>query len=139
MAAADEQDDEVRMVLQRVARRIRRNRNRDDLTASHLSVLFLLEAGYRSPSELADLERVSPPSMNRTLNTLERAGLLVRHRDELDARRVRVSLTEPGAATVAQTRALRTEWFSQRMHDLSEAEREALLAAVPVLRRIAEQ
>src|SRR5690242_6992393 len=120
MAAVREEDDEVRMVLQRVARRIRANRNRDDLTASHLSVLFLLEADDHSPSELADLERVTPPSMNRTLNTLERAGLVIRHRDEHDARRVRVSLTPAGSATVAETRALRTEWFSQRLHDLTD-------------------
>ena len=135
----DSQDDELRMVLQRVARSIRRNRNRDDLTDSHLGVLFLLEGGDRSPSDLAAMERVTPPSMNRTLNALEGAGLVERLPDASDARRVRVVLTGAGAVTAAETRALRTEWFSQRMHDLSEAEREALLAAVPVLRRIAEQ
>lgn len=139
MGAAEEQDNELRMVLQRVARSIRRNRNRDDLTVSHLSVLFLLEDADRSPSELADIERVSPPSMNRTLNTLERAELVARRPDGRDARRILVSLTAAGAAAVAETRALRTEWFAQRMSELSASERALLIGALPVLRRIAEK
>lgn len=138
MATTGEHDDELRMVLQRVARSIRRNRTRDALTGSHLAILFVLEAGELSPSEIAEIERVTPPSMNRALNTLEKADLVVRHPDAHDARRVRVSLTPAGAATVAETRALRTEWFSQRMLELTEAERGLLIAALPVLRRIAE-
>ncbi|CAN5367996.1 hypothetical protein BH09ACT5_BH09ACT5_24610 [soil metagenome] len=132
-------DDELRMVLQRVARSIRRNRNRDDLTPSHLAVLFLLEERPCSPSELAELERVTPPSMNRTLNTLQEAGLVVRQRDSEDARRVRVELTPAGAAAAEETRALRTEWFARRMTELTAEERATLEAALPVLRRIVEQ
>ncbi len=49
-----------------------------------------------SPSELAAHERVTPPSMNRTLNGLEKAGLVARHPADDDARRVRVSITPAG-------------------------------------------
>ena len=131
-------DEELRILFQRVARRIRNNRSDDDLSDSQLGVLFQLEEGDRSPSELAAHERVTPPSMNRTLNGLERAGLVARHPATDDARRVRVTITSAGLAQIAETRALRTAWFSQRLSELTPAERRALEAVTPLLRRIAE-
>ncbi len=131
-------DEELRILIQRLARRIRNNRANDDLGDSQLGVLFQLEDADRSPSELAAHERVSPPSINRTLNGLEKAGLVVRHPDDDDARRVRVSITPAGRAQIAETRALRTAWFSQRMADLTPGERRALEAVTPILRRWSE-
>lgn len=131
-------DDELRVLIQKVARRIRNNRSTDDLSDSQLGVLFFLEEGDHSPSELAAQERVSPPSMNRTLNGLERAGLVARHPADDDARRVRVTITEAGLAHIAETRALRTAWFSQRLAELSPEDRRALEAVVPVLRLLAQ-
>ena len=69
-------DDEFRLLFQKVSRRIRNNRSAD-VSDSQLSVLFHLDmAGSCSPSELAEHDRVTPPSMNRTLNGLEQAGLI---------------------------------------------------------------
>ena len=131
-------DEELRILIQKVARRIRNNRSSDDFSDSQLGVLFQLEEGDHSPGELAAHERVTPPSMNRTLNGLERAGLVTRHRADDDARRVRVSITEVGLAQIAETRALRTAWFSQRLADLTADERRALDAVTPILRRLAQ-
>jgi len=132
--------EELRLLIQKVARRIRNNRSSDDLSDSQLGVLFHLElVGDRSPGQLAAHERVSPPSMNRTLNGLETAGLVARHAAEDDARRVRVTLTPAGVALIAETRALRAAWFSQQLAGLSADERRALEAALPVLRKLAEQ
>jgi DNA-binding MarR family transcriptional regulator len=132
-------DEELRILIQKVARRIRNNRASDDLGDSQLGVLFRLEGGDQSPGELAAHERVTPPSMNRTLNGLEQAGLVARHPAIEDARRVRVSLTPAGRAQIAETRALRTAWFSQRVADLTADERRALLAVTPILRRLADE
>jgi DNA-binding MarR family transcriptional regulator len=131
-------DEELRLLIQKVARRIRNNRADDDLSDSQLGVLFQLEEDDHSPTELAAHERVTPPSMNRTLNGLERAGLVARHPADDDARRVRVSITAAGLAQIAETRALRTAWFSRQLADLSPDERAALDAAAPVLRRLAD-
>jgi DNA-binding MarR family transcriptional regulator len=131
-------DEELRILIQKVARRIRNNRAGDDLSDSQLGVLFQLEEGDHSPGELAAHERVTPPSMNRTLNGLERAGLVARHPADDDARRVRVRITPAGLAGIAETRALRTAWFSRRLADLTPDERRALEAVTPILRRIAE-
>ena len=76
--------------------------------------------------------------MNRTLNGLERAGLIARTPAGDDARRVRVAITAAGLAQIAETRARRTAWFSQRLAELTPGERRALEAAAPVLRRLAD-
>jgi DNA-binding MarR family transcriptional regulator len=131
-------DEELRLMIQRVARRIRNNRADDALSDSQLGVLFQLEEADHSPTELAAHERVTPPSMNRTLNGLEQAGLVARHPAADDARRVRVSITPAGLAQIAETRALRTAWFSQRLADLTPDERRALEAVTPILRRLSE-
>lgn len=131
-------DDELRVLIQRVARRIRNNRADDDLSDSQLGVLFHLEIDDHSPTELAAQERVSPPSMNRTLNGLERAGLVARTPADGDARRVRVTITPAGLAQIAETRALRTAWFSRQLADLTPDERRALEVVTPVLRRLAD-
>ena len=131
-------DDELRLLLQKVARRIRNNRG-GDVTDSQLSVLFQLDDnGDRTPSELAERDHLSPPSMNRTLNALEEAGLIARTRSTDDGRRVNVSLTESGRALITETRRLRTAWFSRQLADLTPEERATLQAATPALRRIAE-
>ena len=131
-------DEELRILIQKVARRIRNNRASEDLSDSQLGVLFQLEEGDHSPGELAAHERVTPPSMNRTLNGLERAGLVARTPADDDARRVRVTITPAGLAQIAETRALRTAWFSRQLAALSASERRELEAVTPILRRLAE-
>lgn len=130
-------DEELRILIQKVARRIR-NERAGDISDTWLGVLFRLELADQSPGELAAHERVSPPSMNRTLNGLERAGLVARHPSEDDARRVRVTITPAGLARIAQTRALRTAWLSRQLAGLSDEERRTLEATIPILRKLVE-
>jgi DNA-binding MarR family transcriptional regulator len=130
-------DDELRILIQKVARRIR-NERAGNISDTRLGVLFQLEFADHSPGELAAHERVSPPSMNRTLNGLERDGLVARHPAEDDARKVRVSITPAGLVRIAETRAMRTAWFARQLAGLSADERRALESATPVLRRLAE-
>lgn len=134
-AAADEA---LRLVIQKVARRIRSNRAGDDVSDTRLGVLFHLEQQDHSPGELAAHERVSPPSMNRTLNGLERDGLVTRHPVDDDARRVRVVITAAGRSLIGETRALRSAWFSEQLAGLTADERRALEAVTPILRRLAD-
>lgn len=130
-------DGELRIVVQRVARRIRNNRASGDLGDSQLSVLFHLEArGPVTPGELASLERITPPSMSRTVKGLEDAGFVVRQRATDDARKVLVSLTPRGDAVLAETRRLRSAWFSDELATLSAEERTALQNALPALRKL---
>jgi DNA-binding MarR family transcriptional regulator len=135
----DTTDDELRLLLQKVARRIRNNRGGENVSDSQLSVLFQLDLnGESTPGRLAEYDHLTPPSMNRTLNGLEETGLIARTRSTDDGRVVIVALTAAGRALVAETRRLRTAWFSQRLGELDPDERAALEAAAPVLRKLAE-
>lgn len=129
----------MRIVIQQVARRIRSNRAGDGIADAQLSVLFALDkAGELTPGRIADLERVTPPSINRTLGTLEEAGWIERRPDPDDARRVLIRLSDAGGELVRETRRLRTAWFTQRLDALTADERRALDEALPVLRKLAE-
>lgn len=125
------------MLLQRVARRIRNNRADGTMSDAKLGVLFRLELSPATPGQLAERERVTPPSMNRTINTLEGAGLVARTPDLDDARKVVVTITDAGLELIFETRRLRTRWFTQQIAELSAPERAAMEAVIPVLRRIA--
>lgn len=129
-------EDELRIAIQQVSRGIRNNRG-DDVSDSQLAVLVDLHlGGPLTPSELATLEHVTPPSMNRTVNCLEDAGLVTRAKSNEDARKVIVELTPAAVDLLAETRRLRTAWFSRRLEALTPAERDALLAVAPILRKI---
>lgn len=130
---------ELRLVLQKVARRIRAERGDSQVTDSQMAVLWRLDkAGAASPGELAAGEKVSPPSMNRTVNALEEAGYVTRTQHDDDGRRVVVTLTAAGRAVTAETRRLREEWFSRHLALLSDEERAQLLAVTDILRKLAE-
>lgn len=134
----NDDSDELRLLVQRLARRIRNNRADGSMSDTKMGVLFRLEVSVATPGQLAERERVSPPSMNRTLNALEQAALVARSPDPDDARKVIVTLTPEGAALIAETRRLRTEWFGERLAELSQDERDALQAVIPVLRHLSE-
>ncbi|MCU1437175.1 MAG: transcriptional regulator, MarR family [Naasia sp.] len=132
-------EGELRILLQKVARRIRAERSDDSISDSQLSVLRHLDlTGDSTPGELAGAERVSPPSMNRTVNALEEAGYVLRRPSPDDARKVLVSLTEAGRGMTLETRRLRAEWFAARLGELDDDERGRLLAVRDVLRKLAD-
>lgn len=139
MTTASDHDEELRVLIQKVARRIRAERGGEGVTDTQLGVLWQLESGGRcTPGVLADRERVSPPSMNRTVNALEAAGYVRRTPSDQDARQVWVSLTPAGDELIAETRRLRTIWFHRQLETLADDERAALEAVRPVLRKLAE-
>jgi DNA-binding MarR family transcriptional regulator len=133
-------EDDLRIVIQRVSRRIRSNRPESGVGDTQFAVLVhLKERGPLGPSELAGLEKVTPPSMNRTLNALEEDGFVTRTRSLDDARKVVVDLTPAATELMAETRRLRTAWFSRHLAALEPGERDELLRVLPILRKLAEQ
>ena len=138
MTTPNDPDEELRVLLQQVARRIRAEREGSGVSDSQLSVLWQLVAGGRStPGALAEHEHVSPPSINRTLNGLEASGYISREPSSDDARQVWVTITPAGKELIAETRRLRNAWFHGQLVALSASDRRALEAVRPVLRRLA--
>jgi DNA-binding MarR family transcriptional regulator len=81
------------------------------LTHAGLIVLHLLDTGPQSQTELARQARVQTQTMSRTLDRLQRQGLVARIRDDRDARRHAVTRTDAGTVVWHQARNLEAEVF----------------------------
>ena len=140
MALAPETDlaGELRLASMRLARRLRLERGSDDLTLSQLAVLGTLERhGASTVGELAQLERVKPPSMTRIVNSLVEATLAARRPHDLDGRQVIVDLTDTGRSLVLKDRRRRNAWLAIRISELTDDEHELLGRVAPLLDRLA--
>ena len=137
---SEQSEDDLRIAILRLSRRMRLERAGEDVTDGQLSVLFVLwKEGPQTLGSLAEHDRVTPPSMNRTVNALVTAGYLTRTPSVDDGRKVQLDLTDEGTAIIKETRRRRDLWFSRRLAELDPAQRAALDAAAPVLRELADQ
>jgi DNA-binding MarR family transcriptional regulator len=127
----------MRVSVMRLSRRLRVERADHGLTLTQISVLATLDRhGPLTPRELAQHERVQPPSMTRTLAGLEERGLIVRTPHASDGRQHLISLAAPAAALLREDRRRRDAWLAQRLAELTQAERDVLRAAAPIIDRI---
>jgi DNA-binding MarR family transcriptional regulator len=130
--------DELRPVLLRLARELRREAQSLGITGGQVALLAQIR---KSPgitaSELADRERMSAPGMSGHVGRLETAGLIERTR-AADRRRIGLSLTPEGVKILANVRKRRTAWLTDHLQDLTDDEREAIVAALPALERLLE-
>lgn len=128
---------DLRPVLLRLARELRKETEQLGVTARQTTLLWLVK---RSPglslAALAAEEGISPPALSGHVDRLERAALLQRVRSTEDRRRVGLELTEEGEKLLRRVRARRTTWLTTRLRDLEPAELEAIGAAIPALRRL---
>src|SRR4051794_7356197 len=135
---ADELAKTLREAIQRLNRRVRQARPIGDLTFSQLSALTSLQlAGALTPRELADVERVQPPTMTKIVGKLEERGLVARTPHPTDGRQVILAATEQGRAVYAQFERVRDEWLAQRLAALGPDERATLRKAAEILQKVA--
>jgi DNA-binding MarR family transcriptional regulator len=129
----------LRDAITRLNRRVRQTRPVGDLTATQLSALASLElAGAMTPRELADAERVRPPTMTKIVAKLEERQLVQRTPHPTDRRQVILAATQAGRGMLAQFERAREEWLARRLAELTTDEREVLRRAAEILRRVAE-
>ena len=137
-AQRDRLTSDLRIACMRIARRVRFES--DSAVAPHqFSVLVRLDEGPRTPKELAAIEKVSAPSMSRTVTALVDLGLVARADDPTDGRQVILSLTPAGLATIKETRRKRHQWFATRLEALTDEERALLVEATALLERVAAE
>jgi len=128
----------LRDAILRFNRRVRQARPGGDLTFSQLSALTSLQlAGELTPGELADVERVQPPTMTRIVGKLEERGLVARTPHPTDRRQVILAATEQGRAVHDQFERVRDEWLAQRLAERTPDERRTLRRAAEILRQVA--
>lgn len=131
---------ELRVAVNRLSRRLRAEKAVDELTDGQTTVLGILSLhGPQTLSQLADHDRVSLPSMNRTVGALFTAGYIDRDAVANDKRKVLLSLTDAGAALVRETRRRRDEWLYRRLAQLTPDERTLLSNAAVILGSLSEK
>lgn len=126
----------LRMVLARVARRLRREAG-GDLSPTLGAALSTIEAHQPiTPGELAERELVRPPTVTRIVAQLEARGLIAKVTDAADRRSSLISLTPRGAAALAELRSRGAVFLAEQLRALSAEELAALRVAADVLERI---
>lgn len=128
---------QLRLAVMRLARRLRQE-SVGDITQSQLSALSVVDReGPLSLGELADIERVAPPSMTRIAARLEEQGWVVRTVDATDRRVARLRISDSGRALLKETRTRRDAYLASRLRSLPFEDLEVLARALPLLERLA--
>jgi DNA-binding MarR family transcriptional regulator len=129
--------NELRPVLLRLSRELRRETEQLGITSRQVTLLWLIRLSPGlSLRELAAEERISAPAVSGLVDRLEKVGLIERVRDAEDRRRVGLTLTDEGERLLRRVRARRTTWLADRLKGLDDDELAAVEAAIEPLGRL---
>ena len=130
---------ELRDAITRLNRRLRQTRPLGEVTVAQISALLSLDAaGALTPRELAETERVQPPTMTRIVAKLEDRGLVQRTPHPTDGRQVVLAPSSAGRQMLDEYRRARDEWLAMRLAALTPEERETVHRAATILNRLAK-
>ncbi|WP_394276373.1 MarR family winged helix-turn-helix transcriptional regulator [Luteococcus sp.] len=128
--------NDLRLACQRIARRVRFE-GTQQVAPHQFSVLVRVSKTPLTPTALAERERVSTPSMTRTVTGLVDAGLVSREPHPDDRRQVLVSITPAGQRVVTETLAERDSWMMQHLQGLDADDLALLRRAADLLLEVA--
>ncbi|MDA0643152.1 MULTISPECIES: MarR family winged helix-turn-helix transcriptional regulator [Nonomuraea] len=127
----------LRVSLARLNRRLRRQAAAHPLTPTQFATLAAVERHDGiTPGELAELEKVQPPSMTRVIAGLEERGLVSRSPHPSDRRQVTVTVTDAARKLLKEERARKEAWLTRQLKELSPEERAILRQAAPILEKL---
>jgi DNA-binding MarR family transcriptional regulator len=127
--------------VRRVARRaVRASAHAEALPPARSELLRLAarRPGIGVAEAAAEL-RLAPNSVSTMVSKLAEDGLLSRGPVAGDRRSVSLTVTETGAARIEQWQDIRTDLAGRALALLAAADRQALVAAIPALTRLAER
>jgi DNA-binding MarR family transcriptional regulator len=134
----------LRISVSRLARRLRVERLVPELAEpalsdTQLAALASLERhGAMTPGELAEHEKVQPPSMTRVIAALVEWQLVMRAPHPSDRRQVVLTVTASGRDLVNKVRRRREAWLARKLAELTPQERATLRAAAPILEKLSQ-
>ena len=134
----------LRISVSRLARRLRVERLMPELAEpalsdTQLAALATLERhGAMSPGDLAEHEKVQPPSMTRVIAALVDWELVTRAPHPTDRRQVILTVTPEGRSLVQRVRRRKEAWLARRLAELSPQERATLREAAPILEKLSQ-
>ncbi|MEU6714894.1 MarR family transcriptional regulator [Nonomuraea sp. NPDC046802] len=129
----------LRVSMARLTRRLRRQAAEHSLTPTQFATLAAVErhSGI-TPGELAELEKVQPPSMTRVIAKLEERGLVARSAHPTDRRQVTVTVTEAAEKLLKEERRRKEAWLTQQLKELTPEEKAVLRQAAPILEKLSK-
>jgi DNA-binding MarR family transcriptional regulator len=129
---------QLRFAVMRLSRRLRQHAP-EDITPSQLSALsVIVREGRLTLRQLAEAERVRPPTVTRVVDNLEQKGLAIRVPSAEDRRVAFVEPTTVGRTLVDTIRRRRDAYLAGRLRTFTPEERELLERAAPLLERLIE-
>lgn len=125
----------LRSIIRATEKYSRELAKRHGLTGPQLLLLKELSlTGMTSSGKLAELARLSGPTVTHILDRLEEKGLVIRSRSEKDKRIVLVRISEKGEARLASSPSLLQEHF---VHEFTKLEKWEMQYIVAALQRVA--
>jgi DNA-binding MarR family transcriptional regulator len=139
MTRAPDLPTRLRLVVTRLARRLRQH-SEAPLSPTQAAVLATIDRrGPLTLGELAEAERVQPPTITAAVDRLEQQGLVQRRRGPHDRRVVRVQVTADGGEVLDEARSRKSAYLEQRLRSLSARDRATLERAASILEGILEE
>ncbi|MER5544110.1 MarR family transcriptional regulator [Streptomyces sp. NPDC002589] len=135
---SEELADTLVRIQRLIRRRLRGGMNPPRLRGAEVELLRLVES--RPGIGISDAARalhLAGNSVSTLVNQLVRDGFLLRETDPADRRAARLRLTEVAEKRLGDWRRRRAELVVRHVSRLDEADREALRAALPALRKLA--
>src|SRR5881227_2536632 len=130
----------LRPALLRLTRIVRNQRVDMSVTLTQLSAMATLhQRGPMSAGELANCERVQPPSMTKVLANLEERELVRRDAHPTDRRQAVIEITPAGEELLDSERRSRDAWLSKQLATLSAEDRALVQRVIPIMEKLAEQ
>lgn len=130
----------LRGVVMRLSRQLNASATHEGLTPSQASVLGVINhQGPLSLSELAAIEGLNPTMVSRIVGKLDDLGLISRRQNPQDLRSALVEITDAGSQASERVRGERSKVLSTCFEQLSTADQEAVVTALPALEALAEQ
>jgi DNA-binding MarR family transcriptional regulator len=139
--AAEAQVTELLVALSRARRWLSRlaGQASSDVGASGVSALAeVVRSGPLRLGDLAAREQVAPATLSRVVAGLVEHGYVERTADPGDARAGLLTATAEGERLLADSRRQRTAELTARLQQLTPAERDAVLAAAPAIRKLVD-
>lgn len=136
LAGATDDLDRLRLVLLRLARRIR-TKAVGSITPSQVAVLATVSRrGPCTLGQIAEFEHVRPPSVSKIVAALEHLELVERRTDPADRRCAVIQSSTAGEAYLDEVRAEGRSWLASQLAELDEPDIDAIATAVPALERL---
>lgn len=137
--AGDEQlAGRLRVAVTRLNRRLRQESLTGVSPSQESALATVNRLGRPTLGEIAQAERVQPPTMTRVVAAMEAAGLVTRLADAEDRRVTRVELTRAGRAALDRIRSLKTAYLARRLSLLSPRERARAADLATLLEELVE-